>query len=440
MKLYFESLGCARNQVDSELMMGRFSASGFEIIDRPEAAEIVVVNTCSFIESAVNESIDTILELAKFKKVGKCRALIVVGCLPERFREDIADALPEVDLFLGTGAFDEIETHVKSLSEKHYPKCRFPAPEAVSLIQAAAPRRITSPHMAYIKVAEGCSKKCTYCIIPKLRGKKRSRPPEDIIEEAQRLIASGVRELVLIAQDTTDYGSDISPKAGLEDLLGQLAAIDKRVWIRFLYGHPESIHERILETVALHSNLCPYFDIPIQHASSPVLRRMGRNYSDEDLYRLFETIRKTVPGASLRTTVIVGFPGETRKDFDHLLSFVESVRFDHLGVFTYSDFDDLPSKQLSDHVPKKTVRHRHDLLMQRQREISTEINEARIGKTYTVLTEETPEENLYIGRTNFQAPEVDGLTYIRAEKLDIGEFIPVRITESFEYDLLGEKA
>jgi ribosomal protein S12 methylthiotransferase len=447
MKLYLESLGCARNQVDSEIMTGRLKKAGWTIVDDPEQAETIVVNTCSFIEDAAQESIDVILELAEYKKEGTCKRLVVTGCLPERYREEILKSLPEVDVLLGTGAFDQIARAAREPQYAHM--CVLPDPDLTALQAQDDPRDLTVPHVAYLKIAEGCSKSCTYCIIPKLRGKQKSRPPKEIVSEATRLIANGVNELVLVAQDTTAYGNDLPTRSNLSRLMESLANIPindfsrtTQPWFRVLYGHPESIENSFIEALASHSHLCSYFDIPVQHISPGILKQMGRRYTKDDLYRLFDRIRDRVPDAVLRTTIIVGFPGETGKDFDALLKFVEDVRFDHLGVFIYSDSDDLASHQLSNHIPKKLATDRYHLLMSAQSGISSDNNRKYIGQAVKVLVEESLDHHLFAGRTNFQAPEVDGLTYINTAKrpfgLKIGSFADMRVTDTMEYDLMGE--
>ena len=447
MKLYLESLGCARNQVDSEVMIGRLKRAGWDLTDDPEAAEAIVVNTCSFIESAVEESIDTILELAEFKKEGSCKRLVVAGCLPERYREEILGSLPEVDVFLGTGAFNQI---VKAVQDPKFTnQCLLPDPDMTVLQKNDSPRDLLQSHSAYLKIAEGCSKSCTYCIIPKLRGQQKSRPLEDIVSEARRLISRGVKELVLVAQDTTAYGRDLPKRANLSRLMEDLAGLVDETsrdasapWLRVLYGHPESIEDTFIKTVAANSSICSYFDIPIQHASTSVLKRMGRQYSRDDLRRLFDRIRKLVPDAVMRTTLIVGFPGETDKDFQTLLDFAEDVRFDHLGVFIYSDSDDLPSHRLAEHVPGSVATDRYHQLMSAQADISALNNQKYIGQIVKVLVEESLDNNLYSGRTIFQAPEVDGVSYINAGRspfqLKIGNIADMRVTDAMEYDLMGE--
>jgi len=436
MKIHLVSLGCARNQVDTESMTGSLVAAGHVITTEAEEADVIVINTCSFIESAVDESIDTILALAELKKTGACSRLVVAGCLPERYQKDIAASLPEVDRFIGTGAFDQIVRAVEA--DQTVDTCLFPDPDALAPPVKGSSRVLSQSHMAYLKIAEGCDRHCTYCIIPRLRGRQKSRPLHQVVDEARRLIEDGVRELVLVAQETTAYGSDLGMRHGLAVLLEKLADISKDVWLRVLYGHPESIDDEAIEALGGLPNVCSYFDIPVQHASSRVLRNMGRSYTRSDLYDLFGKIRARIPDASLRSTLIVGFPGETGADIDTLLSFVEKVRFDHLGVFTYSDADDLPSHRLGDHVPAETARERYELIMSRQAIIAEDNNQTHIGKTLSVLVEEASEENLYTGRTWFQAPEVDGVTYVRATSLQPGTFSRVHITDAYEYDLVGE--
>ena len=437
--VHLVSLGCARNQVDSEVMLGRLSAAGWRVDDDPGAADAIVVNTCSFIEDAADESIEAILEMAAFKHTGRCRRLIVTGCLPERYREEIVAALPEVDRFLGTGAFDKIVQALAETDTGALPACFLPDPDAVGLPAADLPRWRAPAPSAYLKIAEGCSRHCTYCIIPRLRGRQKSRPPAVLEAEARRLWADGARELVLVAQDTTAYGRDLTPAGHLADLIERLAAIDSGLWLRLLYGHPESIDDRIIAAVGRLENVCSYFDLPIQHASDAVLQRMGRGHTGNDLRELFARIRRQVPEASLRTTVIVGFPGESKADFAALIDFVAEVGFDHLGAFVYSDHPDLPSHRLADHVPAATARRRYQRLMALQQGISAARNRRHLHRTYPVLIESAPEPGLFEGRTMFQAPEVDGITTVRGEGVNVGRVCPVVIRDSLEYDLIGER-
>ncbi len=436
MIFHVTSLGCARNLVDSECMTGRLLAAGHAIIEDPGEAEVIVINTCSFIESAINESIDTILALARHKTHGACRRLIVTGCLPERFREEIVSSLPEVDMFLGTGAYDRIVEAI--VDHENQPKCVLPDPDALASYSEVLPRAGHPLPMSYLKIAEGCDRHCTYCIIPKLRGRQKSRPIQKIVQEATALVQSGVKELVLVAQETTAYGTDIGLRNGLSQLLQQLSAISADIWIRMLYGHPDSMDETLIRTVHEAGNICPYFDIPIQHASNRILKKMGRQYQKDDLFRLFDRIRSIASGACLRTTVITGFPGETESDFDELFHCIEKIQFDHLGVFIYSDSEDLASHSLGHHVPEDIATARHDAIMSRQMDLSARNNEKYLHQTLPVLIEEAPEKGLYVGRTVFQAPEVDGITYVQKDCLTIGGFADVRITDTLEYDLTGE--
>jgi ribosomal protein S12 methylthiotransferase len=437
-------------------MMGRIKRAGWAVVDEPEEADVIVVNTCSFIEDAADESIEMILELARYKQEGRCKRLVVAGCLPERYREKIVGQLPEVDAFIGTGAYDRIVEAVEG--SEFSGGCLLPDPDSLSPQEKDAPRTLSTSHMAYLKVAEGCSRHCTYCIIPKLRGKKRSRLPQEVIAEAQGLLEGGVKELVLVAQDTTSYGTDLKPPASLSQLVESLAGLSvdptrqpgahadgnaaDHVWIRALYGHPESIDDAFIKTVASHPNICSYFDIPIQHVSSSILKKMGRMYRSDDLRRLFDKIRLQVPEASLRTTIIVGFPGENEKDFAALLRFIEDTRFDHLGVFLYSDSGDLPSHALSDHVPAAVAQERYDQLMSCQLDISAQNYQKYIGQTLEVIVEEAIEDGLFAGRATFQAPEVDGMAYIKSGPGQpgprIGSFSRIKVTDAMEYDLMGD--
>lgn len=428
------------------MMLGLLQTAGWSFTEDPSDAEVIVVNTCSFIESAAQESVDILLELATLKEEGICRRLIATGCLPERYREEITRELPEVDFFLGTGAYDRIIDAVEgALTPGNY---LLPPPEKRLLDRSDSPRVLTSSYSAYLKVSEGCSRHCTYCIIPRLRGPQRSRPLTDIITEAKKLVRLGAKEINLVAQDTTSWGNDLMPAQHPAQLLQALSEPGEDVWIRVLYGHPDKFDERLILTMGQSSSICSYFDIPIQHVSSRILKKMGRNYSRSKLVSLFKKIRTLVPDAVLRTTIIVGFPGETRQDMKELLDFIQEIKFDHLGVFTYSDESDLPSHHLLNHVPKKTAMSRFDRVMSTQAIISEKNNQKYLGRTFKVLVEECPEEGVFIGRTWFQAPDVDGITYIRTfDKsfsdifhCDIGSVVPVKIVDTMEYDLIGEPA
>jgi ribosomal protein S12 methylthiotransferase len=444
MIIFLETLGCSRNQVDSEIMLGKLVAAGHSITDDPHLAQVIIVNTCGFISTASDEAVDVLLQMAKLKKTGLCKRLIATGCLAQRYKEDenLLSALPEVDAFLGTAAIDLIVAAVES--EDKSPLTFFPDPHKRPFQDLLEQRELTTSFLAYIKVSEGCNRKCTYCIIPSLRGAQRSRPLDDICKEAENLVEKGVKEILLTAENTTDYGQDFQDGKGFEHVLETLAkTLEKKYtkskpWIRFLYTHPKTLTESIIVTVKNHNTICSYYDVPIQHASSTLLKKMGRPYTKEDLYTLFNTIRKIDPEAALRTTLMVGFPGESQTDFDQLMAFIKEIRFDHLGVFTYSDSDDLKSHLLKDHVSAELSEKRHDMLMAAQAEISASKNEKLLGKTFEVLVEENPEQGVYIGRTRFQAPDVDGVTFIYANGLEIGTFVKVRITDAFEYDISGE--
>ena len=439
MNVFLESLGCARNQVDSETMLARLRSAGVAITDDPSAAETIVVNTCAFIQAATDEAIDTILTLARHKETGRCRRLIVAGCLPERYREPIVEALPEVDLFLGTGAYDRIVAAVRGGLAAG--SCLLPDPESVDA-RLPAERIPLAAHSAYLKIAEGCSRHCTYCIIPKLRGRQHSRPLATLLEEARALIAGGAREITLVAQESTAYGRDLAPSLDLAALLHALSELDRSVWIRVMYGHPASISDETIAALADHGNLCPYLDIPIQHAAAGVLKRMGRGYQEQDLLKLFDRVRRQVPDVALRTTVLVGFPGETDADFQQLKAFVERVGFDHLGVFAYSDGEDLPAHRLDHHVGRRVAQARLDELMALQRDISARNLARYLGRTLDVLIEAREADGYWTGRTMYQAPEVDGVTFVRppagAVGLAVGARVPVRIVETMDYDLTAE--
>jgi ribosomal protein S12 methylthiotransferase len=360
----------------------------------------------------------------------------VAGCLPQRYGRETLDAMPEVDILLGTGAYDRI---VEAITDAlPHGTCLLPDPDSIDMRTPVGRDSFTTP-AAYLKIAEGCDRHCTYCIIPHLRGRQKSRPQKTLVTEARHLIDSGIRELTLVAQESSAYGSDLKTSVNLSTLLERLAALDPGVWIRFLYGHPDSLTPEMIRTVAAHDNLCPYFDIPIQHASDTILRRMGRSYGADDLRRLLGIIRDTIPGAALRTTVLVGFPGETEEDVASLMTFIEEIRFDHLGVFTYSDADDLAAHHLKNHVDARVARERQAAVMALQQEISADKLQNLVGTKMTVLLEEEPEPGLYLARSALQAPEVDGGTLINSNHpLNLGSFIDIRIKEALEYDLIGK--
>jgi len=441
MKIHLESLGCSRNQVDSEIMLGRLTAAGHRITTDPARADVIIINTCGFISTASQEAVDVILEMATFKTAGVCRRLVVTGCLVQRYKDDpdLLDSLPEVDAFLGTAGCDHIVKAVENAGNA--PFTLFPGPDARPVDTPVQARELLYEKTAYIKVSEGCSRHCTYCIIPRLRGHQRSRPVELICREASVLLDKGVKEIILTAENTTDYGLDLEGPAFhtvLEKTAETMAQKDPSAWLRFLYTHPRTLDARVIEAVQGHANICSYYDVPIQHAHDEVLKRMGRPYTRQDLYRLFAGIRRLDPDAALRTTVIVGFPGETDQQFRDLLAFIQETEFDHLGVFTYSDAHDLPAHKLRGHIPEDLAELRHDTIMAAQAKISEKRNARHLGRVYPVLVEENPEDGVYISRTPFQAPEVDGVTFIYSDGLDTGSLVQVKITDAFAYDIAGE--
>ncbi len=438
MKIGFVSLGCPKNLVDSEVMMGQLVAKGHELTSRPDQAEVLVVNTCSFIDPAKKESVDTILEMAEYKKVGRARKLIVAGCLVERYRGDIREQMPEVDALIGTNELDSIV----AICEGMEPSSTTPEPY---LYHDLTPRVLATPrHFAYIKIAEGCDHPCTFCVIPQYRGAFRSRRFESVIAEATRLFAQGVREINLIGQDTTCYGEDFGLKDGLAHLLARLAEIETehQKWVRFLYAYPNKVTQKLLDTIAGHRDLVKYIDMPLQHASAAVLKRMKRGASGNIFLKLLERIRRTIPGVAIRTSFIVGFPGETAADFEELCQFVEAAKFDNLGVFTYSDEDTSGSFALDGKVDGRTIQNRKRHLMAIQRKIARRRNRALIGAEMPVLVEGlSPETDLlWSARMATQAPEIDGAALINdfeGEEPRSGEMRTLRITEAHDYDVVG---
>ena len=437
LKIALESLGCSKNLVDAEIMMGILNKKGYKLVGDFEEADIILVNTCGFIESAKQESIQTILELAQLKETANLKLLIVTGCLAQRYAEELKIEIPEIDAIVGTGSYQQIDEIIANLEKENH---------IVSLndidfaYNEDLPRYVSTPdYMAYLKIGEGCDNKCTYCIIPKLRGKYRSRKMEDIISEAKDLAAKGVKELVVIAQDTTKYGCDLYGKEMLPELLEELAKIEGIKWIRIMYSYPESITEELVQVIKKHDNICNYFDMPIQHASNKILKLMNRHTTKEDILSKVEMIRKNIPNATLRTTIITGFPGETEEDFEELLDFAKTVKFDRLGAFAYSREEGTAADKLPNHVDDEVKEQRRDRLMMLQQGISQEVMANKIGKTFEVLIEEQIEKNVYMGRTEGDAEEIDSIVYVKSKKqLNPGEFVKVEINNALEYDLMGD--
>lgn len=437
LKIALESLGCSKNLMDAEIMTGILKEKGYEFVEEFAEADIIIVNTCGFIRDAKQESIDTIVELSQLKEVGKLKYLIVTGCLAQRYADELLEEIPEIDAIVGTGNFMNISEIIDRLeSEKNVTEIG----NIEFAFDETLPRYVSTPeHMAYLKIGEGCSNHCTYCIIPKLRGKYRSRKIEDIVEEAKTLAAEGVKELVVIAQDTTRYGEDLYGEAKLAELLEELAGIEGIKWIRIMYSYPESITEKLIDVIAAHDNICSYFDMPIQHASNRILKRMNRRTSKEDIRSKVEMIRSKIPDAVIRTTVIVGFPGETEEDLEELIDFMKEIKFDRLGAFAYSREEDTPADRMDGHMDEEIKEERRDRVMMVQQAISEEINQKREDKVFEVLIEEEAEDGVYVGRTQGDAEEIDSVVYVNSdEELEIGSFVNVYITEAMEYDLIGD--
>ncbi len=435
----FVSLGCDKNLVDSEHMLGLLNQGGFSLTGNEEKADVIVVNTCCFIEDAKKESIENILEVAAYKETGACKALIVTGCMAQRYKQEILDEIPEVDAVVGTTSYDKIvEIANGILEQKGLRTQHFDLIDREMLDEM--PRILTTAgYFAYVKISEGCDKHCTYCIIPKLRGKYRSRQMDKIKAEVERLAADGVSEIILVAQDTTEYGRDLE-NASLAKLLRELGTIEGIEWIRILYCYPESITDELIEEIKTNPKVCKYLDIPIQHASTAVLKRMARKSSLEQLKERLGKLRSEIPGIALRTTLIVGFPGETEEDFNILYDFVKEMRFDRLGVFTYSKEEGTPAALFEDQIEEKIKIKRRDAIMALQHNISSELTAQKVGKVMKVLIEgKITDEDVYIGRTYQDAPDIDGEVFVEYEgELISGDFVDVRITASNDYDLIGE--
>lgn len=439
MKVAFVSLGCDKNLIDSEIMLGLLKKSGYEIIDCESMADIIVINTCCFIQSAIEESIETIIELSKYKNTGACKALIVTGCMAERYKTEIFKEIPEVDAIIGTSSYEMIVKTVCDVIDGK--KVNLFNDINSELNESNYSNRIlTTPnYYSYLKIAEGCNNHCTYCIIPKIRGKYRSRKLESILEEANYLASNGVKELIVIAQDTTQYGIDLYGEKKLPELLKKLSAIAGIEWIRLLYVYPEQITDELIDVIASEPKICNYLDIPIQHASNTVLKRMARKTSKEDLIKTISKLRKAIPDIALRTTLITGFPGESEAEFEELKNFVKDIKFDRLGVFTYSREEDTPAYNFKDQIEENIKLERKEIILDLQKTISASKNESLIGKTFKVIIEgKLPEDNVYCGRTYMDTPDIDGLVFINTDKeLISSEFVSVYITQATDYDLAG---
>ncbi len=437
-KVLFISLGCDKNLVDSEHMIGNLVSHGYEITNDEDQADIIVVNTCSFIHDAQDESVQNILEMAEYKKNGSCRALIITGCLAELFGEDILNELEEVDAVIGTNSIDELPDVI----EKVYEGKRLVVKKELKGLPKTDGKRtmVTGGHFEYLKIAEGCNKRCTYCIIPYLRGNYRSVPMEELLDEARTLVQNGVKELNIVAQETTVYGVDLYGRKMLHVLLEKLCEIEELHWIRVLYCYPEEIYPELIRTMKEQPKICNYLDLPIQHCNNDILKKMGRKTSKEDLIEIISELRKEIPDIVLRTTLITGFPGETDDQHKELLEFVDQMKFDRLGVFTYSRQDKTPAAEFEDQIDEEIKEARKEDIMLLQQDISSQKNDERVGKEIEVFVEGYyPEENIYVGRSYGDAPDIDGYVFFASYRnLDSGSFVNILITKASEYDIVGE--
>ena len=438
MKILFISLGCDKNLTDSEVMLGLLASQGYEMTDDETEADIIVVNTCCFIHDAKEESIQNILEMAEYKKEGQLKALIVTGCLAERYRQEILDEIPEVDAVLGTTAYDQILNAIDEALSGHQTVLM----EELNVIPVVKTKRqvTTGGHYAYLKIAEGCDKHCTYCIIPKIRGRFRSVPMERLLKEAEELAEQGVKELILVAQETTLYGKDLYGEKSLHILLKELCKISGLRWIRVMYCYPEEITDELIQVMKEEPKICHYLDLPIQHANDVILKRMGRRTSKQELIEIVQKLRREIPDICLRTTLITGFPGETQEQHEELMDFVDEMEFDRLGVFTYSPEEDTPAAEMPEQIEEEVKVERQAELMELQQEIAFDCAEQMIGREVLVMIEgKVADENVYVGRTYRDAPGVDGLIFIETgEELLSGDFAKVKVTGAQEYDLIGE--
>ncbi len=437
-KVLFISLGCDKNLADSEEMLGMLVERGYEITNDETEAEIIVINTCAFIHDAKEESVNTILEMAKYKETGTLKALLVTGCLAQRYKEEIVQEIPEVDGVLGTASYDEILAALDHIFAGE----SFLKFKDIDTLPKNSKKRVvtTGGYFEYLKIAEGCDKHCTYCIIPKLRGSFRSVPMEQLLEQAQYLADQGVRELILVAQETTVYGKDLYGEKSLHILLKKLCEIPGIQWIRILYCYPEEIYPELIQTMKEEPKICHYLDLPIQHCSDKILKKMGRRTSKQELVEIVETLRKEIPDILLRTTLITGFPGETQEDHEELMEFIDTMEFDRLGVFTYSPEEDTPAAKMPEQVDEEVKLDRQAELMELQQEISLDKGNAKIGSVVEVMIEgKVADENAYVARTYGDAPNVDGYIFVNTDtELMSGDFARVHVTGALEYDLIGE--
>ena len=439
MKILFVSLGCDKNLVDSETMLGILGGRGYTFTDDETEADVIVVNTCCFINDAKEESINTILQMAEYRKTGPCKALIVAGCLAQRYKEEITQEIEEVDAVLGTASYENIAEAIEEALGGQHPMIMDPLDVPV---HTGKRMLTTGGHYAYLKIAEGCDKHCTYCIIPKVRGAYRSVPMEELIDQARELAEQGVKELILVAQETTLYGVDLYGRKRLHELLRELCRIDGIYWIRIQYCYPEEIYEELIQVMKEEEKICHYLDLPIQHASDDILRRMGRKTTKAQLLAVVDHLREEIPDICLRTTLIAGFPGETQEEHEELMEFIDTCEFDRLGVFTYSPEEDTPAAVMDNQIEEEQKELWRDELMELQQEISMDKAEEMIGRELLCMVEgSVADENAYVTRTYKDAPNVDGYLFLQtAETLMTGDFVRARVTGAMEYDLIGEMA
>lgn len=437
----FTSLGCDKNRVDSEVMLGILQKKGYQAIADEQTADIIVVNTCCFIRDALEESIETILEMAEYKKTGNCKGLIVAGCLGQRYEKEFFDELPEVDAVVGTAAYEEIAEVADRILDgeqgfKHLEDIDKPMQNENGVLRVLS----TAPYFAYLKISEGCDNHCTYCVIPKMRGRHRSRSMESLVEEATMLAKQGVKELVIVAQDTSIYGRDLYGEPRLHELLQKLSEIDGIRWIRLLYCYPETLTQETIDVMASNEKICHYIDMPIQHGCDSVLKRMGRKSNQALIKDTVARLRQAMPDIAIRTTLIVGFPGETEEEFADLQAFIQEMRFDRLGVFTYSQEEGTPAGRMENQIPEEVKEERQRMIMDIQKDIAATLCQQEVGKTLEVVVEgKLPEEQIYCGRTKWDAPDIDGMVFFGAEEeVYSGDFVSVKIKEASDYDLMGD--
>ncbi|WP_353095249.1 30S ribosomal protein S12 methylthiotransferase RimO [Tissierella praeacuta] len=435
-KIYIVTLGCAKNEIDSELMMSILKNNNYIRANSLDEANIIIVNTCGFIEKAKEESIETIWEMTRYKNEGNCKYLILAGCLAERYSQELMDEIPDIDVIIGTGNIKEISSVIKEL-ELNSQRIKKIGNIDVDYLEEV--KRINFNITEYVRISEGCDNFCTYCIIPKLRGKHRSRKMEDIINEVKYLSSNGVKEVILIGQNTSDYGIDLYGEYSLYKLLDELNNIDGITWIRLLYLYPDNFNDNLIKSIKNNQKIVKYVDIPLQHVNNNVLKKMNRRTSKEDITLLINKLRKEIPEIVIRTTFIVGFPGETEDDFNDLLNFIKDIKFERLGVFTYSHEEDTPAYDFPNQVSEEVKEYRRNEIMEIQKDISEDIMMSKVGKIFNVLIEEVCDNNTYIGRTYMDSPEIDGVVYVNSsEELVLGDFIDVKIIDYLEYDLIGE--